>query len=224
MIVAMGDRTPQVRGRILLSQGDAIALESQAALLEAEGYAVTPAGTLAAAAAALKEAPHDLAIVDINAPGDAGLEIWRYVRDFYGEVGVILIAAYGAMEAAVEAMKEGARDYLTKPIIEDDLRLAVQRVLERQRLMAENLRLREALTAAGGVDFAPQGGAPIMKSSIAVGPANGSTLEQALAGVEKQMIEAALSQHGGSRQWAARQLGINRITLYKKMKRYGLMG
>ncbi len=223
-MIGMADAAPRATGRILLLDSDAIAQESLASLLTAEGYAVTPAGTLEAAAAAMKAAPHDLAIVDINAPDASGLEIWRYLRDSHGEMGVILITAYGAMEAAVEAMKEGARDYLTKPIIEDDLRLAVQRALERQRLMEENHRLREALTEAGGRDFAPQAGPAIVKSSISVGPGGAQTLEQAMSQMEKRMIEAALSQHSGSRQWAARQLGINRITLYKKMKRHGLMG
>jgi DNA-binding NtrC family response regulator len=72
-------------------------------------------------------------ITDLKMPGMDGVELLRKVRDADGEVPVILMTAFGAVETAVSAMREGAADYLTKPLNTDELLVVLERALERRR-------------------------------------------------------------------------------------------
>jgi two-component system response regulator AtoC len=83
-----------------------------------------------------------LVIADINLPDGNGLELLDKVNRDYPETVVIIITGYGTIENAVEAIKRGAYEYLTKPIADDELRLAVERAVKQQSLMSENERLR----------------------------------------------------------------------------------
>ncbi len=131
---------------ILLVDDDQIILDSLGGFLELEGYDVTIAPSIAKAINCLKASQFSLVITDVSMPASDGFELLRYVRANHEEVVVILVTGYGTIEAAVEAIKLGAYDYLTKPIIDDDVRLAVQRALQQQRLLAENRQLKQTLS------------------------------------------------------------------------------
>ena len=134
------------KASILLVDDDQIILDSLGGFLELEGYDVTIASTIAKAINCLKASQFNLVITDVSMPTSDGFELLRYVRANHEEVVVILVTGYGTIESAVEAIKLGAYDYLTKPMIDDDVRLAVQRALQQQRLLAENRQLRQALS------------------------------------------------------------------------------
>jgi DNA-binding NtrC family response regulator len=134
------------RTRILLVDDDQIILASLGDFLELEGYEVARASTIARAMDCLKAAEHNLVVTDVSMPTSDGFELLRHVRANYPDVVVILVTGYGTIESAVEAIKEGAYDYLTKPIIDDDVRMAVQRALQQQQLLAENRQLKQALS------------------------------------------------------------------------------
>jgi len=97
-----------------------------------------------------RESPH-VVITDIQMPGLSGYDVLRQIKEASPETLVIVITAFGTVEKAVEAMKSGAYDYITKPFGRDELRLVVEKALSFQDLRDENLRLRKQLE--GRVDF-----------------------------------------------------------------------
>jgi len=137
---------PEAKAGILLVDDDQIILDSLGGFLELEGYDVVIASSIAKAINCLKASRFNLVITDVSMPASDGFELLRYVRANHEEIVVILVTGYGTIEAAVEAIKLGAYDYLTKPIIDDDVRLAVKRALQQQRLLAENRQLKQALS------------------------------------------------------------------------------
>jgi two-component system NtrC family response regulator len=85
----------------------------------------------------------ELILTDFKMPDKTGLEVLKAVRSINPEIAVVIMTAFGTIETAVEVMREGAYDYLTKPINLDELDLLINRIFERQRLVSENKRLRE---------------------------------------------------------------------------------
>jgi two-component system response regulator PilR (NtrC family) len=114
-------------------------------LLQRDGHDVHACGSASEALVALEADDWDLVISDIRMPGMSGLELLDQVRRIAAETTVILITAHGTTESAVEAMKHGAYDYLTKPCSVDEIRLVVEKALEKRDLSHENQRLRQQL-------------------------------------------------------------------------------
>jgi len=132
-------------GRIMIVDDDRIILDSLAEFLRLEGYAVETASGYAEAMAALEKQEIQLVITDVNMPDTDGFELLRVVRKQHPDVMVVMLTGYGTIESAVEAIKMGACEYLTKPIIDDEVRLVVERALKQQSLVHENLSLRRQL-------------------------------------------------------------------------------
>ena len=101
------------------------------------GSQVSVASDVPHALQILRSDSHDLVITDLNLPGPSGLELLKTVRAEYPETAVLLMTAYGTVETAVQAMKYGAYDYLTKPLHIYELKALIGRVLERSRLIDE---------------------------------------------------------------------------------------
>ncbi len=120
--------------------------------LEEAGYRVELATNGEQARGIIDEQRPKLVISDLRMPGSGGLELLRYVREGDRETTVIMITAFGTVETAVEAMKVGAYDYVTKPIDYDALLLAVHRAMERQSLLEEVRNLRSALDQKYGFE------------------------------------------------------------------------
>ncbi len=127
---------------ILVIDNDKIILDSLIEFLSLEGFRAKGVGTLKEALAELQRRNHCLVITEINLPDGDGFELLDIVRKSYPQTVVIVITGYGTIESAVKAIKQGAYDYLTKPIVDDDLRLAVERAIKQQSLMSENVNLR----------------------------------------------------------------------------------
>ena len=85
-------------------------------------------------------------ITDITMPGMSGMEVLAKVRQRDADIPVIIITAYGTIESAVEAMKQGAFDYITKPVSRDELRLTLEKAIRMRRLEKENVELRAEVT------------------------------------------------------------------------------
>lgn len=113
-------------------------------LLE-EGYQVdvVEGGKKALDLARLKN--YDLAVTDLKMPDMDGLQVLSGLKEIDGDISVIIMTAYGTVESAVEAMKKGAFDFITKPFEPDHLTVIIERALENRRLIAENSLLREEL-------------------------------------------------------------------------------
>jgi two-component system NtrC family response regulator len=120
--------------------------------LSQAGYQVSLAASVDEGLATLARKPHDLVLTDLRMPGRSGLDLLRRVRADYPDVAVVLVTAFGTVETAVEAMKLGAYDYLTKPIDGDELLLVVGRALEHIQLKEEVRTLRATLDEKYGFE------------------------------------------------------------------------
>ena len=111
--------------------------------LENGGYSVTEAADAREALGQIAKAPHRLVLTDLRMPHGSGLDVLRAARAADGDVPVIVMTAFGSIDEAVQAMKDGAHDFLQKPVDSNHLMLLVARALEQARLRTENLLLRE---------------------------------------------------------------------------------
>ncbi len=127
---------------ILVVDDDRIILDSLCEFLSLEGFQTSRAETLKSAMAELQKQSYSLVITEINLPDGDGFELLDTVRKNFPQTVVIVITGYGTIESAVKAIKQGAYDYLTKPIIDDELRLVVEKAIKQQSLMSENVSLR----------------------------------------------------------------------------------
>ena len=118
--------------------------------LQSEGYEVDMAADGATALEKAKEKQYDLVLTDLKLPEKDGLEVLSTMKDLDPDVAVIVMTAYGTIESAVQAMKMGAFDFLTKPFDTDHLNMLIKRALETRRMMAENVLLREELAQSLG--------------------------------------------------------------------------
>jgi two-component system response regulator PilR (NtrC family) len=110
-----------------------------------EGYDVVTTGDVDTALAHLESDDFDVLISDIQMPGRSGIELLHATYDISPETVVIMITAFASTETAISAMKEGAYDYVTKPFKVDELRIVVDKALEKKLLFTENRRLRREL-------------------------------------------------------------------------------
>jgi len=111
--------------------------------LEKAGYSVTEAADAREALNEIARVPHRVVLTDLRMPNGSGLDVLRAAREADGAVPVIVMTAYGSVDEAVQAMKDGAHDFLQKPVDSNHLLLLVERALEQVRLRTENLLLRE---------------------------------------------------------------------------------
>ncbi len=118
--------------------------------LERCGYTVDEAPDGSAAIQKIRARRYLLVITDLKMPGASGLDVLRETKHADATIPVILLTAFGSVEEAVTAMKEGAFDFLQKPVDLDHLKLLVQRAARQQELLRENLLLREEYTARYG--------------------------------------------------------------------------
>ena len=114
-------------------------------VFEEEGWTVTSAGSVAEGTAALCEIDPDIVLCDLMMPDGSGLEILRLVNKQHANVPVVMITAYTSAKSAVEALKAGAYDYLAKPFDVDELKIVLEKAVERRDLEHENVYLRQAL-------------------------------------------------------------------------------
>ena len=113
--------------------------------LKQKGFKVLEAASGNDALSIVNEKLIDIIITDFKMPDLTGLDLLKKVKTSNPEISIIMITAFGTIETAVEAMKEGAYDYLTKPIDLDELDLVIKKILERQQLLSENRMLKEQL-------------------------------------------------------------------------------
>ena len=128
--------------RLLIVDDEQSMREWLSIALSQDGYEVESAASGEEALKVLERIPVDLALVDLRMPGMDGLATLRQIKQMNEAISVIIMTAYATAETAVQALKEGAYDYIIKPFKVDELRHLVQKALEERRLRAENVRLR----------------------------------------------------------------------------------
>jgi two-component system response regulator AtoC len=136
---------PTLAARILIVDDDPLIRRQLEGLYVAHGFAVDCASQVEEALEKLSCSHYALALVDMMMPGSDGFTLITEIRERWPQVDVIMITGYGSIKGAVEAMRQGACDYITKPFEPDDIMLATQKVLERRRLLDEIEYLRTEL-------------------------------------------------------------------------------
>ena len=133
------------QNNILVVDDDRIILDSLCEFLKLEGYSAVGAESHKQAVSQIQRQKFSLVITDVNLPDGSGFELLNIIKKNYPQTVVIVITGYGTIESAVEAIKIGAYDYLTKPIVDDELRLTIERALKQQSLISENENLKSQL-------------------------------------------------------------------------------
>ena len=133
-------------GRILVVDDEDIVVKSCIRILS-DCYQVDSASNGRDALLKIDEQTYDLAILDIMMPGMDGIEVLRRIKETHPDVDVVMVTGLSQIETAVQAMKLGAFDYISKPFDPDELALVVQRVLERRALLQENVKLKTEVSA-----------------------------------------------------------------------------
>ena len=168
-----------------------------AVLLSEQGFFVRAVKDGDEALRELAARDYDALVTDVRMPGMDGLSLVRAVQQQAPETTVIVMSAYGSHELALEAMKAGAYDYLGKPFRPDEVLLVLRKAEERERLRAENRRLRREIQASRGVG-AIVAESPAMKEVLRtvqkVAPAKTTVLIAGESGTGKELIARALHE------------------------------
>lgn len=137
---------------ILLVDDDLYLADSMGQWLSDQGFSVEIANTLAAAKAKLKQASFGLLLTDLRLGADDGFELIHHVSRTQPQCNILVITGYATAETAVEAVRAGAFDVLTKPLIDEELLLAIHRANSQRKVTEENERLRQQLETRLGME------------------------------------------------------------------------
>ncbi len=160
-----------------------------------EGYRVDTAENATEALKKLQESSWDIVLLDIKMPGMDGMELQKHIKKIDNSIVVIIITAYATVDTAVEAMKEGAFDYLSKPIDPDKLSILVRNAVNQKRLLAENIQLRQKVEELSLQDEII-GESPQMKNIMemveTVAQTDATVLIRGESGTGKELIAQAI--------------------------------
>ena len=129
--------------KILIVDDELIMRESLAGWLERDGHAVQTAASGEAALEKIKATHFDILLVDIKMEGISGLDVLRKVKESDPDAEVVMITAYGSIPSAIEAMKDGAFDYMLKPFDPNELGVLIEKIIQHQEQARENIYLKE---------------------------------------------------------------------------------
>ncbi|TWT38297.1 Transcriptional regulatory protein ZraR [Thalassoglobus neptunius] len=138
------------RGSLLVVDDDRSICEAMADYLRSLGHRTETALTCRSALDRIKEFNFHVVVCDVNLPDQDGFHLLEWVVANKPETSVILLTGYGTIESAVEAIRIGAFDYLTKPVIDDELNFSIQRALGQREIVEENKKLKEQLQVKFG--------------------------------------------------------------------------
>jgi DNA-binding NtrC family response regulator len=192
-----------MRQRVLIVEDDALARKGMADLLTLWGYEVASAADGAEALERVAEEPPAVVVSDLVMPGVDGLTLLSALRVDHPEVAVIMLTGQGSIESAVQAMKEGAYDYLTKPLDPGRLQVLLERALDRAESAREVNRLRRELRHRGAFGRLVAG-APAMlevtRQIEQVAPTDATVLVLGESGTGKELVARTIHDHSARRR------------------------
>ena len=136
---------------LLVVDDDKLVLEAMAEYLRELGYRTETAANCLEAIERIKEFPFEVVVCDVNLPDADGFHVLQWVVDNVPETAVILLTGYGTIESAVEAIRLGAFDYLTKPVIDEELHFSIKKALDKRIIVEENKSLKAQLNERFGL-------------------------------------------------------------------------
>jgi DNA-binding NtrC family response regulator len=188
--------------RILLVEDERMTRVSLTGTLRKEGHEVTPCPDGQVALEALRSGPCDLVLTDLNLPGPDGLEILEEASRMHPAPRVIIMTAYASTETAVQALRMGASDYITKPFQTDEILARVRNLGLLHDVEQENRALKAHIAQAGARSIV--GNSPAiqeLKSTIAtIAPGEYSVLVQGPSGTGKELVARAIHERSGRSQ------------------------
>ena len=195
----MSDPQARVQGSILIVDDELSVRDSLEHWFRRDGYRTGSARDGEEALRRLEADRWDLVIIDMKMPGMDGLELQRRIRAQDPGAVTLILTAYGSVETAVTALKEGAFDYVNKPVDPDELSHIVQKALEQRRLRSENVALKAKLEELSGLPRIV-GESPAIRKVLelakAVAPTDATVLIRGESGTGKELIAQAI--HAGS--------------------------
>ena len=195
--------TPPVPGSILVVDDDPTMRELLLSGLEELGFRVRSVDSSAAALKAVEQGDFEAVVTDLNLGGASGLDLCRQLTSIRPDIPVLVITAFGSMEAAIAAIRAGAYDFILKPFELEALGLVLDRGLERRALRAEVKRLREALgrvEAASEIRGDSEQIRGVRQLIQRLGDSDASVLITGESGTGKELVARALHQSG---RWKA---------------------
>ena len=197
-----------MRQRVLIVEDDALARKGMADLLSLWGYEVATAGDGAEALERVSEESPAVVVSDLVMPGMDGLGLLSALRVDHPDVAVIMLTGQGSIESAVQAMKEGAYDYLTKPLDPARLQVLLERALDRAESAREVHRLRRELRHRGAFGRLVAG-APAMQEVTRqieqVAPTDATVLVLGESGTGKELVARTIHDHSSAPPRAVRR-------------------
>jgi DNA-binding NtrC family response regulator len=170
--------------------------------LQEENYLTKAVESGPQAIAAVREENWDIVLLDLRMPGMDGMEVLKQLKEISPQTVVIMITAYASIPGAVQAMKEGAYDYIVKPLDVDQLTLMLQRIVEHQQLITENILLRKRLTEQYEFEDIIGRSAPmqeVFEMIKAVTDTNATVLITGETGTGKELVARAIHSNSSQR-------------------------
>ncbi len=188
--------------RILIVDDEAVVRDSLGDWFRDEGYEVDTAESAKVALEKLAHANWDIFLLDIRMPGIDGLELQRKLKEAQPGGIVIIMTAYASVESAIEAMKQGAYDYIIKPFNPDDLEQTIRKAIEHQRLVSENKQLRtkiDELNLAHEIIGTSAATRRLLEQVAMVSASDTSVLIRGESGTGKELIARAIHANSDRR-------------------------
>ncbi len=187
---------------MLLVDDDGHLLESMSDWLATQGFQVITASSVPEACQQVDRCPLDVALVDLQLGDGDGFEILEYCRLNQPRLPVILMTGYGTVETAIEALRAGAHDMLTKPLIDQELLVSIQRAIAQQQIIEENRNLKRQLDTRFGLENVI-GDAPPMHKIFevieSVADTRATVLLTGESGTGKSLVARAVHRLSGRR-------------------------
>jgi len=182
------------KGKLLIVDDELSVRDSLGKWFREEGYEIGTAENASDALTRLAERKWDVALVDIKMRGTDGIELQRRMHEMEPQLITIMMTGYASVETAVQAMKNGAYDYLTKPLDPDEVAYKVKKALGERSTQRENLRLKEMTEIAHPPDLVGQGAAmkKVFDAIETVGPTDATVLITGESGTGKELVARAI--------------------------------
>jgi DNA-binding NtrC family response regulator len=189
--------------RILVVDDEPVVRESIHDWFRQDGYPIEMAADGPEAMQKIQESHWDIMLTDVKMPGMDGLELQQQVKKINPDVTVIIMTAYASIDSAMQAIKEGAYDYVTKPLDPEDLQRIVDRVCEHRQLVRENVELKQRIEAVTGEPDEIVGESPeirkVREQIATLAASDGNVLIVGEAGTHKELVARCIHR-ASSRQ------------------------